>query len=139
MWWYRHPSFAVTAGGSWFSRFPLVTPLFIYLTHRLRKLVCRVCRTVELTRRREFNQASPDQLSYEARSRRSRPTIVRRPLIGNSDPFHCPFNHHVEEVRCGLNGVICLRENLDGCVSIPGALQCGFNSLDAYMDRNNIV
>src|SRR5229473_7225408 len=33
MWWYRHPSFAVTAGGSWFSRFPLVTPLFIDLTH----------------------------------------------------------------------------------------------------------
>jgi hypothetical protein len=31
--------------------------------------------TVELTRRREFNQASPDQLSYETRSRRSRPTI----------------------------------------------------------------
>src|ERR1041384_2981323 len=32
-------------------------------------------RTVELTRRREFIQASPDQLSYETRSRRSRPTI----------------------------------------------------------------
>jgi hypothetical protein len=31
--------------------------------------------TVELTRRRAFNQASPDQLSYETRSRRSRPTI----------------------------------------------------------------
>jgi hypothetical protein len=28
---YRHPSFAVTAGGSWFSRFPLVTPFFIDL------------------------------------------------------------------------------------------------------------
>jgi hypothetical protein len=27
-----------------------------------------------LTRRRELNQASPDQLSYEARPRRSRPT-----------------------------------------------------------------
>src|SRR5438876_11930309 len=36
MWWYRHPSFAVTAGGSWFSRFPLVTALFIDPTHRLR-------------------------------------------------------------------------------------------------------
>src|SRR5437762_13675813 len=37
-------------------------------------------RTVELTRRREFNQASPDESSYETRSRRSRPTIcwVRR-------------------------------------------------------------
>src|SRR5258708_29025027 len=31
--------------------------------------------TLELTRRREFNQASPDQLSYQTRSRRSRPTI----------------------------------------------------------------
>src|SRR5438874_582486 len=31
--------------------------------------------TSELTRRREFIQASPDQLSYETRSRRSRPTI----------------------------------------------------------------
>ena len=30
------PSFAVTAGGSWFSRFPLVTALFIDPTHRLR-------------------------------------------------------------------------------------------------------
>ena len=38
MWWYRHPSFAVTVGGSWFSRFPLVTPFFIDLTHRLRSL-----------------------------------------------------------------------------------------------------
>src|SRR2546422_7191999 len=36
MWWYRHPSLAVTAGSSWFSRFPLLTPLFIDLTHRLR-------------------------------------------------------------------------------------------------------
>jgi len=35
MWWYRHPSFAVTAGGSWFSRFPPVTPFFIDLNHRL--------------------------------------------------------------------------------------------------------
>lgn len=33
MWWYRHPSFAVTTGGSWFSRFPLVTALFIDPTH----------------------------------------------------------------------------------------------------------
>src|SRR5712692_9734224 len=33
------------------------------------------CRTAELTRRRDFTQASPDQLSYETRSRRSRPTI----------------------------------------------------------------
>src|SRR6476646_5723569 len=24
MWWYRHPSFAVTAGGSWFSLFPII-------------------------------------------------------------------------------------------------------------------
>jgi hypothetical protein len=31
--------------------------------------------TVELTRRREFNQASPDESSCETRSRRSRPTI----------------------------------------------------------------
>src|SRR5947209_9822792 len=31
--------------------------------------------TVELTRRREFIQASPDESSYETRSRRSRPTI----------------------------------------------------------------
>jgi hypothetical protein len=31
--------------------------------------------TVELTRRREFTNAEPDQLSYETRSRRSRPTI----------------------------------------------------------------
>src|SRR5437588_1576771 len=31
--------------------------------------------TAEWTRRREFIQASPDQLSYETRSRRSRPTI----------------------------------------------------------------
>ena len=31
--------------------------------------------TAELTRRREFIQASPDQSSYETRSRRSRPTI----------------------------------------------------------------
>jgi hypothetical protein len=29
----------------------------------------------ELTRRREFNQASPDQSCYETRARRSRPTI----------------------------------------------------------------
>src|SRR5205809_5743278 len=31
--------------------------------------------TVELTRRREFTNASPDESSYETRSRRSRPTI----------------------------------------------------------------
>jgi hypothetical protein len=31
--------------------------------------------TSELTRRREFNQASPDESSYKTRSRRSRPTI----------------------------------------------------------------
>jgi hypothetical protein len=31
--------------------------------------------TSELTRRRDFNQESPDELSYETRSRRSRPTI----------------------------------------------------------------
>src|SRR5438046_5909759 len=31
--------------------------------------------TFELTRRREFNQASPDESSYKTRSRRSRPTI----------------------------------------------------------------
>src|SRR6266404_9960513 len=31
--------------------------------------------TAELTRRREFNQASPDESSCETRSRRSRPTI----------------------------------------------------------------
>src|SRR4029453_13563949 len=24
MWWYRHPSLAVTAGGSWFSRFRII-------------------------------------------------------------------------------------------------------------------
>jgi len=34
---------------------------------------------VELTRRREFNQASPDESSYETRSRRSRPTICSTP------------------------------------------------------------
>src|SRR5258708_25957702 len=33
------------------------------------------CPTSELTRRREFNQASPDQSSYKTRCRRSRPTI----------------------------------------------------------------
>ena len=43
MWWYRHPSFVVTAGGSWFSRVPLVTALFISLTD-CDHLVCRVCR-----------------------------------------------------------------------------------------------
>ena len=31
--------------------------------------------TVELTRRRDLNQAPPDELSYETRPRRSRPTI----------------------------------------------------------------
>jgi hypothetical protein len=31
--------------------------------------------TIELTRRREFIQASPDESSCETRSRRSRPTI----------------------------------------------------------------
>src|SRR6266704_6007529 len=31
--------------------------------------------TSELTRRRDFTQPSPDQLSYETCSRRSRPTI----------------------------------------------------------------
>src|SRR5260370_25389214 len=31
--------------------------------------------TAELTRRREFIQASPDESSYETRPRRSRPTI----------------------------------------------------------------
>jgi hypothetical protein len=37
---------------------------------------------VELTRRRDFTNASPDQLSYETRSRRSRPTICSvAPLI----------------------------------------------------------
>src|SRR2546421_11349124 len=35
--------------------------------------------TVELTRRREFIQASPDQLSYETRPGRSRPTICFAP------------------------------------------------------------
>src|SRR5262249_12598216 len=31
--------------------------------------------TLELTRRRDFTNASPDQLCYKTRSRRSRPTI----------------------------------------------------------------
>ena len=35
IWWYRHPSFAVTAGGSWFSRFPLVNPLLFRPIHFL--------------------------------------------------------------------------------------------------------
>ncbi|MDX6559965.1 MAG: pyridoxine 5-phosphate synthase [Blastocatellia bacterium] len=35
----------------------------------------RRCRTAELTRRREFIQASPDESSYETGFRRSRPTI----------------------------------------------------------------
>jgi hypothetical protein len=39
--------------------------------------------TVELTRWREFNQASPDQSSYKTRSRRSRPTTC-------STAFQCP-------------------------------------------------
>ena len=39
-------------------------------------VVERVCGlTSELTRRRESNQASPDESSYETRPRRSRPTI----------------------------------------------------------------
>src|ERR1051325_10913749 len=50
--------------------------------------------TVELTRRRDFFQPSPDQSSYETRSRRSRPTIcygampedVRPPPSFNSLP-----------------------------------------------------
>src|SRR5690242_10027084 len=41
-------------------------------------------RTVELTRRREFNQASPDQSSCEARSRRSRPTICSASSLAKS-------------------------------------------------------
>src|SRR3989442_337367 len=39
-------------------------------------LTQRCARTVELTRRREFNQASPDESSYETRYRRSRPMIT---------------------------------------------------------------
>src|SRR5438105_2654319 len=35
--------------------------------------------TSELTRRREFNQASPDESSCETRYRRSRPTICSMP------------------------------------------------------------
>jgi hypothetical protein len=45
----------------------------------IRKLRCSMTftkgRTSELTRRREFTDASPDQLCYETRLRRSRPTI----------------------------------------------------------------
>ena len=39
------------------------------------------CRTSELTRRREFIQASPDQSSCETRPRRSRPTICSTATI----------------------------------------------------------
>src|SRR5438067_12583327 len=46
-------------------------------------LVAHVRRTSELTRRREFIQASPDQSSYETRSRRSRPTICWAALETN--------------------------------------------------------
>src|SRR5438067_1129831 len=42
--------------------------------------------TVELTRRREFNQASPDESSCETRSRRSRPTICWVALSGTMPP-----------------------------------------------------
>src|SRR6266404_5134230 len=58
--------------------------------------------TFELTRRREFNQASPDESSYETRYRRSRPTICwaspfqksdladRLPLVrANTKVFKC--------------------------------------------------
>ena len=56
------------------------------------------CRTptVELTRWRDFTNASPDQLSYEARSRRSRPTICsawhgsfKRPLLLDFFRYQC--------------------------------------------------
>jgi len=52
--------------------------------------------TVELMRRREFNQASPDESGCETRSRRSRPTIcyvatyssprVAKPMIAPKTP-----------------------------------------------------
>src|SRR5436309_11654144 len=51
---------------------------------RTRMEVMKSCRTVELTRRREFNQASPDESSYETRSRRSRPTICSMPRWNES-------------------------------------------------------
>src|SRR5262245_21919795 len=43
---------------------------------------CRI--TVELTRRRDFTKASPDELSCETRSRRSRPTICYARVVGIS-------------------------------------------------------
>ncbi len=60
--------------------------------------------TVELTRRREFNQASPDQLSYETRSRRSRPTIcsaVRSPTSLSRQIIQLPEERASIDSRIG--------------------------------------
>src|SRR5438046_10480593 len=40
------------------------------------------CRTSELTRRREIIRASPDQLPYETRTRRSRPNLFVCATLG---------------------------------------------------------
>ena len=60
-------------------------------------VVCRrhdvFCLTVELTRRREFIQPSPDQASYKARNRRSRPTnCSASPSFENSSDIVCSLN-----------------------------------------------
>ena len=50
-------------------------PMFCALCASGRARVDSACLTSELTRRCEFNQASPDESSCETHSRRSRPTI----------------------------------------------------------------
>src|SRR5437016_1149153 len=66
-------------------------------------------RTFELTRRREFNQASPDESNYETRSRRSRPTIcstalspTRNAMWFGIESAHFPFATHA----CLINGAV---------------------------------
>src|SRR5438270_8452655 len=61
--------------------------------------------TAEWTRRREFIQASPDQLSYETRFRRSRPTIcsvayeMRRNSLVNGRPIIVPPEYFLDGIR----------------------------------------
>src|SRR2546422_4315285 len=50
-------------------------------------LACRVCRTVELTRRRESKRPPPHRASCERRYRRSRPTIVELSATRRAELF----------------------------------------------------
>src|SRR5438552_7094867 len=74
-------------------------------------------RTIELTRRREFNQASPDESSCETRFRRSRPTIC---CASSSDVMNLQ-SIMVEVHRNDSRGRVDDNKQWDKNTSFPGS------------------